>query len=122
MLRRKVVPVLAAVAAVLLIGAPPPPAWADPINKDQIKLGMTLSDTLQAFGQPAEVEWVNLKGQAVLFLFYEGQTCTVCLELFTGQDVIERQDGRLLYPLGFISDAVSGWGRSYYENMKLPKE
>jgi len=122
MLRRKVVPVLAAVAVVLLISAPPPPAWADPINKDQLKLGMPLSDTLQAFGQPSEVEWVNLKGQAVLFLFYEGQTCTVCLELFTGQDVIQRQDGRLLYPLGFIVDALSGWGRSYYESIKLPKE
>jgi hypothetical protein len=113
--------VVAGLAAVLILGASLP-ALADPIDKDKLKLGITLNETVQTFGQPLRIEWVNTKGQAVLFLFYEGEACILCLEVFTGQDVIPQEDGRAFFPLGFIVDSLSGWGRRYYEQVKLPTE
>ncbi len=111
-----------AVLAVALWIAVPPAVWSDPITKDQLKTGMPLAETIQTLGQPMKMEWVNYKGQSVLFLFYEGTACTFCIENITGQDLLVMDDGRTAYPLGFIVDALAGWGRKYYEGMKFPKE
>ena len=95
-------------------------AWAGPINKDQLKPGMTLTETINTFGQPLQMEWLNVSGQAMLFMFYESETCALCLEAVTGQDVIVQPDGRVVIPLGFTFNGLSGWGKKYYEGVKLP--
>jgi hypothetical protein len=84
--------------------------WAM-IDKDALKEGMSLPDVVEAFGQPARVEWVNLKGQPMLFLFYPYDG------FFDG---LKQEDGGKVLPLGFVAEKLSGWGRKFYEQAKSP--
>jgi hypothetical protein len=67
---------------------------------------------VQAFGQPVQVEWVNLKGRPVLFIFYPTDQ----------SDAIIGQDGRMLLPLGFVAEALAGWGKEFYDQKKSPQQ
>jgi hypothetical protein len=101
-------------AAVLIagvLGGTSVSVQAESLDKDALKIGMTLADVVESFGQPLRLEWVNFKGQAVLFLFYPYDG------LFDG---LKQEDGRKSIPLGFVTEKLSGWGRKFYEQTKLP--
>jgi hypothetical protein len=85
--------------------------WADDLNRDLLKKGMSLNDVVLTFGQPAQIEWVNLSGTAVLFVFYPTDK----------SDAVVRQDGLLLLPLGFVTEALAGWGKDFYEQNRSPQ-
>jgi hypothetical protein len=84
---------------------------AESLDKDTLKIGMTLPDVVEGFGQPLRVEWVNLKGQPVLFLFYPYDG------FFDG---LTQEDGRKIIPLGFVTEKLAGWGGKFYEQTKAP--
>lgn len=98
-----VVTVLAVVAASTV--------WAGDLNRDLLKKGMSLNDVILTFGQPAQIEWVNLSGTAVLFVFYPTDQ----------SDAVFRKDGLLLLPLGFVTEALAGWGKDFYEKNQAPQ-
>jgi len=98
-----------AVAVLALVAAPA--AGADDLNRDLLKKGMSLNEVVMVFGQPAQIEWVNLSGTAVLFVFYPTDK----------SDGVLRQDGRLLLPLGFATEALAGWGKDFYEANRTPQ-
>jgi hypothetical protein len=87
------------------------PAWAADINRDLLKRGMTLNEVVVTFGQPAQMEWVNLKGTAVLFIFYPTDK----------SDAVFKQDGSMWLPLGFVTELLAGWGKEFYEEVRFPK-
>jgi hypothetical protein len=97
------VTVLAVVAA--------PAVWAGELNRDLLKKGMSLNDVVLTFGQPAQIEWVNLSGTAVLFIFYPTDQ----------SDAVALQDGRLLLPMGFVTESLAGWGKDFYEQNRSPQ-
>lgn len=100
---------LCVVTAVFLVAAPA--AWADEVNRDLLKKGMSLNDVVLTFGQPAQIEWVNLSGTAVLFIFYPTDQ----------SDAVFRKDGLMLLPLGFVTEALAGWGKDFYEQNRSPQ-
>ncbi len=100
---------LCVVTAAFLMAAPS--AWADDLNRDLLKKGMSLNDVILTFGQPAQLEWNNLSGTAVLFIFYPTDQ----------SDAVVRSDGRLLLPLGFVTEALAGWGKDFYEQNRSPQ-
>ncbi|MEK6549796.1 MAG: hypothetical protein AABZ51_06855 [Nitrospirota bacterium] len=99
----------AAIAVLLSVAAQA--AWAQDINRDLLRKGMSLNDVVLTFGQPAQIEWVNLSGTAVLFIFYPTDQ----------SDAVVRQDGRLLLPMGFVTEALAGWGKDFYEQNRSPQ-
>lgn len=99
----------AAIAVLLSVAAQA--AWAQDINRDMLKKGMSLNDVVLTFGQPAQIEWVNLSGTSVLFIFYPTDQ----------SDAVVRQDGRLLLPMGFVTEALAGWGKDFYEENRAPQ-
>lgn len=101
-------------AAVLIVGAlggTSLPVQAEGLDKDLLKIGMTLPEVVEGFGQPLRMEWVNLKGQPVLFLFYPYDG------FFDG---LKQEDGGKVIPLGFLTEKLAGWGRKFYEQTKAP--
>jgi hypothetical protein len=109
-LRRWFCMTVCAMAVLVVVAAPA--VWAGDLNPDLLKKGMSLNDVILTFGQPVQIEWVNLRGTAVLFIFYP-----------TGQsdDAVVLQDGRLLLPLGFVTEGLAGWGKNFYEKNRSPQ-
>jgi len=95
-------------------------AYARDLDRTLLKKGMTLSETVQTFGQPVRMEWVNLRGQPVFFLFYEAEDCALCVGPLD-RDVLKHEDGRTFLPLGFVTDQLAGWGRKFYQQVKFPE-
>lgn len=95
-------------------------AGAADLNRDLLKQGMTLPEAIEAFGQPVRVEWVNLKGTAIFFLFYESEDCRLCLETIRGTGVLTQEDGRTVLPLGFVTQTLAGWGKKFYQQARFP--
>ena len=100
------------VATAVMLSVVTPAVWAQNINEDLLKKGMTLPVVIQTFGQPVQMEWVNLKGRPVLFIFYPTDQA----------DAVVRQDGRTLLPLGFVAEALAGWGKDFYDRHKFPQQ
>jgi hypothetical protein len=98
------------VAIAVMLSVAAPAAWTQDINPDLLKKGMTLNDVVRMFGQPTQMEWVNLKGTAVLFLFYPTDK----------PDAVFRRDGRTFLPMGFVTDGLAGWGKEFYEAVRSP--
>lgn len=98
-------------AVTVLVVVAAPAVWAGELNRDLIKKGMSLNDVVLTFGQPAQIEWVNLSGTSVLFIFYPTDQ----------SDAVVRQDGRLLLPMGFVTEALAGWGKDFYEENRAPQ-
>lgn len=84
---------------------------AEGLDKDLLKIGMTLPEVVEGFGQPLRLEWVNLKGQPMLFLFYPYDG------FFDG---LNQAEGGKVLPLGFVTEKLTGWGRKFYEQAKSP--
>ena len=103
---------LCVVATTVMLSVVAPTAWAQNINEDLLKRGMTLTVVIQAFGQPVQMEWVNLKGKPILFIFYPTDQA----------DAIIQQNGRMLLPLGFVAEALAGWGKEFYDRIKFPQQ
>ena len=101
------------VAIAVLLSVAAQAAWAQDINRDLIKKGMSLNDVVMTFGQPAQIEWVNLSGTAVLFIFYPTDK--------SDDAVVRQQDGRLFLPMGFVTETLAGWGKDFYEENRAPK-
>ena len=101
----------AAIAVLLSVAAQA--AWAQDINRNLLKKGMSLNDVVLTFGQPAQIEWVNLSGTAVLFIFYPTDK--------SGDAVVRQQDGRLFLPMGFVTETLAGWGKDFYEKNRSPQ-
>jgi hypothetical protein len=86
-------------------------SWAADLDRKALKQGLSLPEVVQAIGQPDHIEWLNVQGQAVLFVFYDTD----------GKDVIKGEDGRTFLPLGFVTERLAGWGKRFYEQAKSPK-
>lgn len=99
-----------AIAVVLSVAAPA--ARAQDVNRDLLQKGMSLNDVVLTFGQPTQIEWINLSGTAVLFIFYPTDQ----------SDAVVRQDGLMLLPLGFVTETLAGWGKTFYEQNKSPQK
>jgi hypothetical protein len=115
---------LGRVIAILLIGVP---LWgyvlggmAAALDRNALKKGMTLPEVVEAFGQPDQMEWVNAKGQPMLFVFYPTEDQIALLHPF-GKDVLTLEDGRVYIPLGFVTERLAGWGKKFYERTKFPE-
>ena len=108
-LRRWLCIMVCAVTVVVVVAAPA--AWADDLNRDLLKNGMSLNDVVLTFGQPVQMEWINLSGTAMLFIFYPTDK----------SDAVFRTDGTMLLPLGFVTEALAGWGRDFYEQNRAPQ-
>ena len=98
-----------------------PPARADGFNPDLLKTGMTMTDAVEKFGQPAQMEWVNQKGTPVLFLFYQTEDRFSLFRLF-GNDLVTLEDGRTYTPLGFVTELLVGWGEKFYDQTRFPQQ
>ena len=109
-LRCRLCPMVCALAVLALVAAPA--VWADDLNGDLLKKGMSLNDVVLTFGQPAQIEWVNLSGTAVLFIFYPTDQSDA---------VVRQQDGRLFLPMGFVTESLAGWGKDFYEENRPPQ-
>ena len=96
-------------------------AWADGFNPDLLKTGMSLTDVVDAFGQPARMEWVNQKGTPVMFLFYQTEDRFSLLRLF-GNDLVTLEDGRTYTPVGFVTQTLVGWGKKFYDQTRFPQQ
>ena len=96
-------------------------AWADSLDRDALKQGMTLNEVVQIFGQPVRMEWVNMKGQGVFFLFYDDEDCLLCLGPILDRDLLKQDDGRTVLPMGFVTEQLAGWGRKFYQQIKFPE-
>ena len=108
-LRRWLCMMVCAVTVVVAVAAPA--ARADDLNRDLLKKGMSLNDVVLTFGQPAQMEWINMSGTAMLFIFYPTDK----------SDAVFRKDGAMFLPLGFVTEALAGWGRDFYEQNRSPK-
>ena len=120
-LRRRLLWMAACVVAAATWWVAVPPAWAEGFNPDLLKTGMTLTDAVEKFGQPARMEWVNQKGTPVLFLFYETEDRFSLLRLF-GNDLVTLEDGRTYTPLGFVTEILAGWGKKFYDQTRFPQQ
>jgi hypothetical protein len=120
-LRRRLLWMVACVVCAMTWWVAVPPAWADGFNLDLVKEGMTLTDVVDTFGQPDRMEWVNLKGSAVLFLFYETEDRFSLLRPF-GNDLVTLEDGRTYTPLGFVTQVIAGWGKKFYDQTRFPQQ
>ena len=109
-LRRWLCIMVCAVTVVVVVAAPA--AWAGNLNGDLLKKGMSLNDVVLTFGQPAQMEWINLRGTAVLFIFYPTDK---------SDDAVFRKDGAMWLPLGFVTEALAGWGKDFYEQNRAPQ-
>ena len=98
-----------------------PPVLADGFNPDLLKTGMTMTDAVEKFGQPAQMEWVNQKGTPVLFLFYQTEDRFSLFRLF-GNDLVTLEDGRTYTPLGFVTEILTGWGKKFYDETRFPQQ
>jgi len=107
------------IAATLWVAVPT--AQADGFNQDLLKTGMTLTDVVQAFGQPNRMEWVNRNGTPVLFLFYPTEDRFSLLRPF-GNDLVTLEDGRTYTPLGFVTEILDGWGKKFYDQARFPQQ
>ena len=110
------------VAIAVMLSVTAQAVWAQDINRDLLKQGMTLPEAIAAFGQPVRVEWVNLKGTAVFFMFYESEDCLLCMDTIRGTGVVTQEDGRTVLPLGFVTEALAGWGKKFYRQAKSPAD
>jgi hypothetical protein len=90
------------------------------LDRNALKKGMALPEVVEAFGQPDRMEWLNVKGQPVLFLFYPSQDQIALLHPL-GKDVLTLEDGRVYIPLGFVTERLAGWGKKFYEQSKFPE-
>ncbi len=95
-------------AIVVMLSVTAQAAWAQDINRDLLRKGMGLNDVVQTFGQPNHMEWANVKGTPVLFIFYPTDK----------SDAVFRVDGSMWLPLGFVTEVLAGWGREYYEEIQ----
>ncbi len=107
---RHLLRVSACVLIAVAIWAMPQVVRAEDVNRDLLQKGLKLVQVIEAFGQPAQMEWVNLKGTPVLFIFYPSDK----------SDAIQLADGRKLLPLGFVIEALEGWGKDFYQQVKFP--
>ena len=121
LLRRRLLLMAVCVLIAATLGAAVPIAQADGFNPDLLKTGMTLTDVVQAFGQPNRMEWVNQKGTPVLFLFYPTEDRFSLLRPF-GNDLVTLQDGRTYTPLGFVTEILAGWGKKFYDQARFPQQ
>ncbi len=112
----------ACVLTAIVLWAMPSEAGAADLNRDLLKQGMPLSEAIEAFGQPVRVEWVNLKGTAIFFMFYESEDCLLCLETIQGTGALALEDGRTVLPLGFVTETLAGWGKKFYQQAKSPAD
>ena len=119
-LRRRLLWMAACVVAAATWWVAVPPAWAEGFNPDLLKTGMTLTDAVETFGQPARMEWANQKGTPVLFLFYQTEDRFSLLRLF-GNDLVTLEDGRTYTPLGFVTEILTGWGKKFYDQTRFPQ-
>ena len=108
------------VAIAVMLSVTAQAVWAQDINRDLLKQGMTVPEVIAAFGQPVRVEWVNLKGTAIFFLFYESEDCLFCMDTIRGTGVVTQENGRTVLPLGFVTEALAGWGKKFYQQAKSP--
>ncbi len=108
-LRRWLCRMVCAVTVVVVVTAPA--AWAGDLNRDLLKKGMSLNDVVLTFGQPAQMEWINLSGTAMLFIFYPTDK----------SDAVFRKDGAMFLPLGFVTESLAGWGKDFYEQNRAPQ-
>ncbi len=111
----------ACILTAAVLWAMPPAVRAADLNRDLLQQGMTLPEAIEAFGQPVRVEWVNLKGTAIFFLFYESADCLLCMETIRGTGVITQEDGRTVLPLGFVTERLAGWGKKFYQQARFPE-
>ncbi len=105
-LRCRLCAMVCALAVLVLVAAPA--VWADDLNRDLLKKGMSLNDVVLTFGQPNHMEWANVKGTPVLFIFYPTEQ----------SDAVFRTDGSMWLPLGFVTEMLAGWGREFYEEIQ----
>ncbi len=109
---RQLLRVSACVLIAVAVWTMPQVVRADDVNRDLLQKGLKLVQAIEAFGQPAQMEWVNLKGTPVLFIFYPSDQ----------SDAIQLADGRTLLPLGFVIESLEGWGKDYYQQTKFPTQ
>jgi len=109
---RHLLRVSACVLIALALWAMPQVVRADDINRDLLKKDLKLVQAVEAFGQPIFMEWVNLKGTPVLFIFYPSDE----------SDTVQLTDGRTVLPLGFVTESLEGWGKDYYQETKFPTQ
>lgn len=120
LLRRRLLWVAACVGIAATLCAAVPIARADGLNLDLLKEGMTLMEVIQAFGQPARMDWVNQKGTPVFFLFYPTEDRFSLLRPL-GNDLVTLEDGRTYTPLGFVTETLAGWGKKFYDQARFPQ-
>jgi hypothetical protein len=116
----RMVHVLALLAIGITLGAAGPADAGTGLDRSALKKGMTLPEVVAAFGQPDQIEWVNVKGQSMLFVFYPTEDQIALLHPF-GKDVLTLEDGRVYVPLGFVTERLAGWGKKFYERTKFPE-
>jgi hypothetical protein len=119
-LRRRLLWKAACVGIAATLWAAVPIARADGLNLDLLKEGMTLMEVIQAFGQPARMDWVNQKGTPVFFLFYPTEDRFSLLRPL-GNDLVTLEDGRTYTPLGFVTETLAGWGKKFYDETRFPQ-
>ena len=107
------VPGLMVCVVTALFLAVAPAARADDLNRDLLRKGMSLHDVIQTFGQPTQLEWVNVRGTPILVIFYPTDKSDA---------VFRATDNRTFLPLGFVAEGLTGWGRDFYEEIKSPGE
>ena len=93
------------VAIAVMLSVAGQAVWAQDVNRDLLRKGMSLQDVIQTFGQPNHLEWANVKGTPVLFIFYPTDK----------SDAVFRKDGSMWLPLGFVTEMLAGWGKEFYE-------
>jgi hypothetical protein len=118
---RHLLRVSACVLIAVAVWAMPQSAGAADLDRSRLKTGMTLPEVVEAFGQPIQIEWINMKGTPVLFLFYEAEDCLLCLGPWD-PDVLTQNDGRTVLPLGFVTERLANWGGKFYQQVKFPTQ
>ena len=91
------------------------------LDRSRLKTGMTLPEVVAAFGQPIQIEWVNMSGTPVLFIFYEAEDCLLCLGPLS-RDLLTLNDGLTVLPLGFVTQSLANWGGKFYRQVKFPTQ
>jgi len=109
---RHLLRVSACVLIAVALWAMPQVVLANDVNRDLLKKDLKLVQAVEAFGQPIFMEWVNLKGTPVLFIFYPSDE----------SDTVQLTDGRTVLPLGFVTESLEGWGKDYYQQTKFPTQ
>ena len=99
----------------------PRAASARDIDRDILKKGISLTEAVDKLGQPDSMEWVNAKGTAVLFLFYQCDDHSFFKLQFSAPiagDTIKDQNGQTVLPMGFVTEHLAGWGKKFYNDQK----